>query len=305
MKNPDVRFAPSPPDPLRRSRLIGQGRSDRVVRVGLPRRLGHDLYHQALTTSWPRFAITGLALYLAVNLVFAGLYSLNPGGISGARPGHFADAFFFSVQTIATIGYGGMSPASLYVNLLVTAETMVGLSLLAIASGLLFARFSRPTARVLFSRNAVVNVHNGQSTLTIRLGNERRNRILQAEANLSLLRWERSAEGAWMRRFHDLALVRMRTPVFALTFSVMHVIDEMSPLFGATRQSLEEEGAELVAIVIGLDESLSQPIHARASYGPEQILWGRRFADVIGTGPAGQTAIDYRRFHDTEVADTA
>ncbi len=304
MESPEIRFAPAPSDRLRHSRLISRGRSDRVVRVGLPPRWGRDLYHRALTISWPRFALTGLAVYLAVNLVFAGLYSLDLRGIAGAHPGRFADAFFFSVQTIATIGYGGMSPASLYVNLLVTLETMVGLGLLAIASGLLFARFSRPTARILFSRSAVVNVHNGRPTLSIRLANERHNQILQAEANLSLLRWERSAEGAWMRRFHDLRLLRRRTPVFALTFSVMHVIDEASPLFGATRQSLEEDGAELVATVVGLDESMSQTVHARASYGPEEILWDRRFADVLGTGPDGLTVLDYRRFHETEPAGT-
>ncbi len=211
----------------------------------------------------------------------------------------FADAFFFSVETMATVGYGVMSPATLYANLVVTVETAVGLMFLALATGLVFARFSRPTARVLFSRVAVIAPHNGLPTLSFRLANQRRNQILQAEVAAMLLRDEHTAEGVLIRRFYELALTRYRSPIFAMTFTVMHPIDADSPLYGASAASLEAENAELVVTASGIDETIAQRVHARTSYLPDEILWGHRFVDVIGWTEDGRRVIDYRRFHDT------
>ena len=296
--------APLLPDPPAGSgpttfRLIARDSSDQVLAVGLRRPWFTDLYHRTLTASWPRFLLIGSTVYIGGNIVFALLYLIQPGAITNARAGSFADAFFFSVQTMATIGYGQMAPATLYANLLVTFETLFALMVVAIATGLAFARFSRPMARVLFSRVAVIGPHNGRPTLSIRLANERRNQILQAEVTLTFVRDEPTVEGSTIRRFYDLKLARQRTPIFAMTFSILHVVDADSPLYGATAVSLDAQNAELVVTATGLDETIAQTVHARTSYLPGEILWNRRFVDVIGYTEDGRRAIDYRRFHDT------
>jgi inward rectifier potassium channel len=294
-----LRASPPVGGDARPARLIARESADRTQAVGLRRPWFGDLYHFALRLSWCSFLLGGVALYLAANAVFALLYLAQPGAIANARPGAFVDAFFFSVQTIATLGYGVMAPATLYANLVVTLETAVGLMFLALATGLVFARFSRPTARVLFSRVAVIGPYNGAPTLSFRLANQRSNQILQAEVGAVLLRDETTAEGVTIRRFYDLKLARYRTPVFALTFSVMHQIDEESPLHGASAASLAADNAELIVTASGVDETIAQPVHARTSYLPHEILWGHRFVDVMGWTDDGSRVIDYRQFHDT------
>lgn len=259
----------------------------------------NDLYHWLLQLSWPRFLLLGAALYLSANATFALLYLAQPGAIANARPGAFSDAFFFSVETVATIGYGSLYPATFYANCVMTTESTFGLLVLAVATGLVFARFSRPSARVAFSRVAVVAPHNGVPTLSLRLANQRRNQILQAQVDVALLRDEETAEGDTIRRFYDLQLSRRRSPVFALSFTVMHPIDENSPFYGATPTQLTAQNAELVVTVAGVDETIAQPVHARASYTADDIMWGHRFVDVMGWTEDGRRVIDYRRFHDT------
>jgi inward rectifier potassium channel len=280
-------------------RLIARGRHDEVLAIGLPRPWFRDLYHFALRISWARFLVLGIGLYIAANAVFALLYLIPGDAIANARPGSFADAFFFSIQTMATIGYGVMSPATFYANLLMTLETAVGLMLIAVATGLVFARFSRPTARVLFSRVAVVGPHNGVPTLSFRAANLRHNQILQAEVRVGLLRDEETLEGDTIRRFYDLKLARERSPVFAMTFTVMHPIDHDSPLHGATEATLQAENAELIVTGTGIDETIAQPVHVRTSYLSHEILWDHRFVDLFGWTDDGRQVIDYRRFHDT------
>lgn len=279
--------------------LIARGTADQVLAIGLRRQWFTDLYHRTLTISWPGFFSLGASVYVLANLFFAGLYLLQPGSITNAHPGSFTDAFFFSVQTMATIGYGVMAPATIYANLLMTVETAVGLMFVALTTGLVFARFSRPTARVLFSRVAVIGPHNGKPTLMVRLANQRRNQMLAAEVSMTLVRDEMTDEGLLQRRFYDLKLMRNRSPVFAMTFSAMHEIDVNSPLQGGSREQLAQFNAELVVTTSGIDETLVQPVHARTSYLPHEILWGHRFVDVIGYTEDGRRAIDYRRFHDT------
>ncbi len=192
-----------------------------------------------------------------------------------------------------------MWPATRYANLLMTAEVLIGALMIALLTGLAFARFSRPTARVLFSRVAVIGPVNGRPTLSLRIANERRNQVVQAEVGLALVRDEVTAEGHFLRRFYDLKLARSRTPVFALSFTVMHPIDRDSPLHGATPQTLAAAQAELVVTLTGIDGTLSQPIHARTSYSCKEILFDRRFADIFAATPDGRRVIDYTRFHDT------
>ena len=280
--------------------LVQRERSDQVAAIGLRTPWLRDLYHNLLILPWPIFLVVLAFVYLGLNIFFALLYLLDGDAIANARPGAFADAFFFSVETLSTIGYGQMSPATLYGHIVMTGEALVGLMLIAVAAGLMFARFSRPTARVLFSKVAVIAPHDGVPTLTLRLANVRRNQILEAQVSVTLVRDERTAEGEWMRRFYDLRLARHRSPIFAMTFTVMHEIDPTSPLSKATPSSLAAESAEIVVTVIGIDEVTVQPVYARASYLAHEVLWNRRFVDVFTETEAGRLAIDYRLFHDTE-----
>jgi inward rectifier potassium channel len=295
---PALRSAP-PEGEARPARLIARETADQTLAVGLPRPWLRDVYHHTLRMGWCAFLLSGGLLYIVLNLGFALLYLAQPGAIANARPGSFADAFFFSVQTVASIGYGQMYPATTYANLVMTVEAASGLLILALATGLVFARFSRPTARILFSGVAVIGPHNGRPTLSFRLANQRRNQILQAEVTANLLRDEETTEGTTLRRFYELKLQRHRTPVLAMTFTVLHEIDRDSPLHGATAASLEAQNAELIVTATGIDETIAQRVHARASYLPREILWGHRFVDVIGWTDDGSRVIDYRRFHDT------
>jgi inward rectifier potassium channel len=294
------------PPPLRaetaatRKRLlmVPRGRSETLRRIGLETSWWHDLYHEMNTISWGRFLAIAVAVYLGANVLFACLYLLQPGAIGQAKPGDFGDAFFFSVQTMATIGYGKLTPDTVYANLLVTVQTVFAMLLLALTTGMMFARFSRPTARVLFSRSAIIGRYNGAPVLSFRMANERKNQILQAEVTVSVLRTEPLLEGGTMRRFYEMKLLRSRTPIFALTFQVLHPIDEDSPLFGMTAEDLAAEEAEFVVLVTGIDATVAQTIHARYSYSHEDLLWQHRFADIFGYTESGEAALDMRRFHE-------
>ncbi len=295
MARPPPEVLPEMPPGLRRAgRLVSRAAGQGPIRIGGSTSRFTDLYHRTLVMRWPAFLGLGSASYLALNVAFAALYWARPNTIDHARPGSFTDAFFFSIQTMATIGYGVLTPNGSYANIVVTVETIVSLLFVAFTTGLTFARFSRPTARVDFSDRATVALHNGVPTLAVRLSNARRNQILEADVSLVLLRMERTLEGQSLRRFYDLPLVRGHTPVFSLTFTAMHPIDAASPLLGATPQTLAAEDAELLVTVTGLDETMSQTIHARASYRAEEIAFGHRFRDMLGYTPDGRLVIDHR-----------
>jgi inward rectifier potassium channel len=286
--------------PRARSRTPSRKGSTGVRRIAGRRSGAADLYHRLLTIPWPGFFVAIAVTYVLFNIAFGLLFLIQPGSVANARPGSFADAFFFSVQTMATIGYGEMRPATLYANLLVSVEVLLGMTGLALATGLMFARFSRPTARVIFSRKAVIAPYNGVPTLMFRAANQRRNQILEAQINVAVLRNEVSAEDGTMRRFYDLALARSHTPMFSLTWTVMHAIDEKSPFYGCTPQSLEAADMEIVITLIGIDETFAQTIHARHSYGADDVAWNHRFADILSRLEDGTRVIDYRRFDDVE-----
>lgn len=259
-----------------------------------------DFYHGVLTAPWWLFFLGLAAVFLGVNSIFALLYMIDPHGIAHARPGSFSDAFFFSVETLGSIGYGAMYPASIYANLLMTLESFSGIVNLAIATGLVFARISRPTARVLFSDVAIVTLFDGTPTLMFRAANQRGNQILNASVALTFAYESVTKEGIAMRRFDDLQLVRARTSLFALSWTVMHRIDETSPLYGTTLEALIDRQVELIALLSGTDDTLSETIYARHAYKPRQIRWNHRFVDVLCVDPKGRRVVDLRRFHDTE-----
>jgi inward rectifier potassium channel len=278
--------------------MPGSGRE--ILSIGVRTTPLRDVYHSLLTTTWSQFFAIVLAAYLGANLFFALGYLAIGDGIEEARRGSFFDAFFFSVQTMATIGYGKMSPRGLAANLLVTIEALVGLLGLALVTGLVFAKFSRPTARVIFTRDVVISPFDGVPSLLVRMANERGNQIAEAQAHLVLLRTETTPEGEEVRRVHDLKLRRSQSAFFAFTWLVVHPITPESPLFGETAESLRQKDVDLVASVTGLDETLAQSVHARHAWTAERILWNHRFADVLVKLPDGRRAIDYRRFHEVE-----
>ncbi|HEY9708554.1 MAG TPA: ion channel [Oculatellaceae cyanobacterium] len=277
--------------------IVSNRRYD-VVRKGISHSKWRDYYHLLLTLDWPQFFVLTVASYVASNTVFALLYLAGGDCIKNARPGSFLDAFFFSVQTMATIGYGAMYPTTDYANLLVSVEALVGLLGVAMGTGLMFARFSRPTARVLFSGVAVIAPHNGVPALMLRVANERRNQILEAQIGVSLLRDEITAEGHFMRRFYDLKLLRSQTRSFALSWMVIHEIDENSPLYGVTPELMAQTETDIVVTITGIDETASQTVHARHYYMTEEILWNMRFVDIFTKKSDGRRMLDFHRFHD-------
>jgi inward rectifier potassium channel len=286
------------------TRMINRDGGFNVIRKGLSySRWRYDLYHVLITLSWAKFiAIVSLG-YLIANILFAWAYLIGGDGIENARSGNFLDAFFFSVQTMASIGYGAMYPKTPYANLLVTIEALFGLLGLAMASGIMFARFSLPKARVIFSHVALISLHNGLPTLMFRVANKRQNWILEAQVRVSLVKSEITKEGDFMRRFYDIPLVRSQSPLFALSWLVMHQINEESPLFGVTAEEMIESEMEIVVTLTGIDETVSQPIHARHSFIAEEIAWNMRFVDILSKASDGRRCIDYSRFHDVVPLD--
>lgn len=256
------------------------------------------MYYYLVGASWAVVLPVFAAGFLVVNALFALLY-LEVGGVSHVRPGSFTDAFFFSVQSFATIGYGYMAPQTVGAHVLVTCETMVGLLGLAMATGLVFAKFSRPKARVVFSKVAVIAQRDGVPTLMFRVANERANHVVEATLKVALTRATVTLEGERYRKMEDLKLIRSESPAFIITWTALHPITPDSPLYGATPESLARDQVEILIILTGIDGTLGETIHARFSYLPEEIRFNERFADVIHTRPNGRREIVYAHFHET------
>ncbi len=273
-----------------------------IVKIGLNTRTFDDIYHLLMEASWKRLIVFIAAMYLGTNAFFAGLYVLAGDSINGAEKGSFSDAFFFSVQTLSTVGYGVMAPKGFIGSTLVTFEAFIGLLGMAMASGLMFSKFARPTARVIFSSKMIVTTRDGKPCLVLRMANGRaNNEIVEATLRISVLKPEVTAEGERMRRFHDLALVRSQTPLFTLTWLVIHVIDEQSPLFGETDASLHAMNARFIVTLTGIDSTFAQTVHARTSYFAGDVVWGGRFVDVTSQLPDGRLQVDYTKFNDVVV----
>ncbi|SRR5579859_303585 len=254
-----------------------------------------DLYYWMLTTSRVNFVASILAAYLGTNALFALAY-MGAGGVENMRPFVFSDAFFFSVQTMATIGYGRMVPITSLANVLVTLEAGMGLFGMAVAASLLFARFTRATAGVRFSQNAVITQFDGKPTLMFRIANQRETRIHEAQIYLVVARQQNTAEGHSYRRLADLQPVRSFNPIFELSWTVMHVIDEESPLYGVTPQDMEQSVVAISVVFSGHHEGFQQRVHARHTYTQSLIEWDHRFADMITRDEDGAIVIDYALF---------
>ncbi|APR77844.1 Kef-type K+ transport system, Putative NAD-binding component [Minicystis rosea] len=279
---------------------------DEVRVLGAPPTPLRDAYHTFLHARWP-FALGAIVIaYLIINAIFAGLY-LRVGGVAHAQPGSFADAFYFSVQTMGTIGYGTMFPESSAANVLVVVESVTSLITTALATGLIFAKFSLPTSRVAFADSAVIAPMNGVPTLMFRLGNERSSRIIEAAIRVTMVRTEHTREGMRFYRSYDLALTRDRSPALSRSWTVMHPISPASPLHGETPATLKRDEVELQVSVVGLDDMSLQTVHARVRYTDGAVVWGARHADILSEDTDGVLVLDLRRFHDltpTEPTET-
>jgi inward rectifier potassium channel len=256
-----------------------------------------DFYHQLATSSWPLLLLKVIGAIIVINCLFAVAF-LIAGGIDHARRGSFADAFFFSVQTMATIGYGRLVPAGLIANLLASCEALSGLLAFALVTGLVFSKFSRPTARVRFTRNAVISLRDGVPSLMFRMANVRANQIVEAQIHVVLARQEITLEGEEVRLFYDLELARSRNAIFSNSWTAVHPIDLHSPLYGATTESLKATDAGIVVSLTGIDETFSQTVYARYYYDAEDMIWGARLADITTRTPDGESFLDFTRYDD-------
>ncbi len=257
-----------------------------------------DTYHWLLAMPWSWFFVVTAIAYLLTNLVFASLFYVVPGSVANVREWSFLDLFFFSIETLATVGYGVMNPATTYGHIIASLEILVGMLELAVSTGLMFARFSRPTSRILFSRVAVVTSFNGVPTLMFRAGNERNNLILEASVRAAVVRREATSEGQEFTRFFELELERDNTSVFALSWTIMHRIVEGSPLYGKTPANMLDDGAFLTVSISGTDDTLNDFIHSRHNYGPEDIHYNHRFVDILSEREGEVRILNFGKFHD-------
>jgi inward rectifier potassium channel len=290
-----------------RQRLLNRDGSFNVIRRGLGVLDAWAPYHLLLTMTWARFFGLVALIYVSLNLAFAGLFAaFGPDALTGAlehgHGGTFMRAFFFSVQTFATIGYGQVAPQGLGANLLVTFEALVGLMFQALATGLLFARFARPTASIAFSRTAVIAPYAGGRSLQFRIANRRRSEIIQLGAQVLFSYLEMDGRGRRVRRYQVLPLERNQVTFFPLAWTIVHPIDAESPLATRTHADLVKEEAEILVLLSGVDEAFAQTVHARSSYRPEEIVWNARFTSIFMAPREGVVGIDLVKLHEVESA---
>jgi inward rectifier potassium channel len=259
-----------------------------------------DTYHLILTLSWPGFAGFVFGIYLLINLVFAALYMLGPHAIAEMAPGSFSDAFFFSVETLATVGYGHMYPESFYGHLIAMLEIIVGMFGLAVITGLIFVRFSRPTARIQFSKVAVIAPFDGVPHLMIRVANLRHQAMVEPEFHMILLRNVITAEGDDVRRFRSLKLDFDHLIAFPAVLTVRHRIDKASPLFGMTPQDFQQQDIRIMASIVGVDTVIVAPVQSFGDYNYDQIRWNQRFVEIYDQNEEGQYTVDYARIDEVE-----
>jgi inward rectifier potassium channel len=300
----DDKAAPSareqtPKRPRVRFRDLG-GR--RIIAEGLERNIWSDLYFNAMTISWPAFIAALAAMFVALNFVFALIYALGDAPIANARPGSLADLFFFSVETTSTVGYGDMHPQTIYGHVVATAENFTGLLLLAMMTGLVFARFSRPRARILFAKYPVVTKHNGQTTLIFRLANARSNFISEATAKLWMLSPTVTQEGNQLVGFERMRLLKSENPTFALSWTLFHPIDERSPLFAVNEETLAASEINFVVSIVGFDETSGQTVHARDVFTARDVRWHHEYLDFVWIDDQGLRHIDYSKIDATQLA---
>jgi len=280
----------------RPARPIPVGRPEfGLAKLGVPRFDFRDPYHLAVSLTWPAFTAVMLGCWLAINLGFALLYVLSPGAIANARPGSFSDGFFFSIETLATVGYGVMAPTTLYGHIISATEIVTGMAFTAIFTGLLFVRFSRPKAKIIYADDAVVTTHDGQPALMLRLANGRLTMMSSANARLFVLLAERTSEGTFFRRIHDLRLQQSHLPLFGMPWTLVHIIDGASPLHGHGAETLARSDARLFLTIEARDHVLAGLVQDMKYYPVARIRFGMRFADAVTVDGEGRATADLSR----------
>jgi inward rectifier potassium channel len=270
-----------------------------IIAEGLGLRFWADISHRCMTASWPAFIGGAALVFVVFNAFFAVFYWIGNQPVSNVPGGAYIDYLYFSIETLSTAGYGDMHPQTNYGHFIAAVELFTGIFSMSLMTGLIFARFSRPNARLLFVDNPVISTHEGKPTLMVRFVNERHNLIGNATAKLWLIRLEQSLEGQSLRRFYELPLFRNEHPALALSWTLYHVIDEQSPLYGLSADDFEASDVSLVVVVSGYDVVAAQTVHGRRSYDYYDIRFGHRYADIIGISDDGRLRIDYSRFHQT------
>lgn len=285
-------------------RLINPDGTSNVKRIGLPIFRTADTYNWLISMSWKKFLLVIFIVYLLVNLLFASLYMMlgieHLQGADGANvKDHFFDAFFFSAQTISTVGYGHISPDGFATSCLAAFESMLGLMAFALATGLLYGRFSRPTAKIVYSKNMIISPYKGITGLMFRLANLRNNQLIEIEVQM-IMTYNETVNGKTVRRFYPMELERSKIGLLNLSWTVVHPIDENSPLYERTPQDLAEAEVEILVMLKAFDDTFSQTVHSRSSYRDEDILRDVRFTTVFSTDENGQIALDLSKVGNTE-----
>jgi inward rectifier potassium channel len=278
---------------------VRSGRTE-FLKINAARQDWRDGYHWVLSLTWPQFAGFLAASYLLLNLAFALLYAIGGPCIAEMPPGSYLQAFFFSAETLATVGYGHMYPATLYGHIISTLEIFLGMIWIAVITGLIFVRFSRPTARILFSNAILIGPHNHKPTLMVRVANLRHTSMVEAQFRLTFSRNELFPEGEEIRRFYQLKLSPEHMIRFPAALTLRHTIDEQSPLHGESAESLEKCDAFFLVSVTSIETVMAAPVQSQHDYAYSDIRWGERFVEIYKDLPDGRMQVDYGRIHDTE-----
>lgn len=282
----------------RTKRLINKDGSFNIVKLGRELRL-YDAYQYLKNISVGRLSFLLLCFYLFINSLFALLYLwCGVENLHGIEPGlhPFFNAFFFSVQTFTTVGYGVLAPHGMATNLVVTLESFMGWVGFAIITGVVFSRFAKPHVRILYSNNAIIAPHEGGKSLQFRLANKRNSVLLEMEARVMLMVQDTN----FSRHYYNLKLEQSSLYFFPLSWTIMHHIDEESPLYNVTPKELEEKRAEVLVLIKGYDEAYGQTVHSRFSYRFNEILWDVRFKEVYNSDTRGEIVLDLLKLHETE-----
>jgi inward rectifier potassium channel len=289
-----------------RQRFVAKDGKFNVVRRGLPFFKHFSSYHTLIDMSWTKFNVIVVLFFLLENLVFAGLYSFAgvehiQGATGVTQFDKFLDAFFLSAQTFTTVGYGRLNPGNHWTSLIATIEALAGLMTFALITGLLYGRFSRPTAKILFSEKAVIAPYQEGSGFMFRIANQRDNQLIEVTADIYLA-WQENVNGKNIRKFHHLPLERTKLDLFSTSWTIVHPIDVDSPMYGITRKQLDASDAEFMILIKAFDDTFAQTVHARTSYKPSEIVMGVKFSKIIRVGKDGRSVIDLDRLSEYEPA---
>jgi inward rectifier potassium channel len=302
----DLGFGPQPV--MKNQPLVNKDGTPNVKRVGLPFFNTANNYHTLITMSWTKFLLMVISAYLVINIIFASIYtllgpgSLDGGGTSGNTPfHHFTDAFFFSAQTISTVGYGHIYPRGMFSNSVAAMESIMGLLSFALATGLLYGRFSRPSAQIAYSKNILVAPYLENSRgIMFRLANLRRNILIDLEIEI-IFSFNETVDGKTFRRFYPLELERRQVSILTLNWTIVHPLDENSPLKDMTKEDLIETEAGFAVLLKAFDDTFSQTVHSRTAYQAHEIVWGAKFKPVFNRDEDGRIVLDLSKISDHEL----